>query len=50
MLDVLDESRGIEFAYTRKEMVDMLQVVEDRVRFADEYLNSGKDLEMINKK
>ena len=50
MLDVLDESRGIEFAYTRKEMRDMLQVVEDRVRFADEYLKSGQDLEMINKK
>ena len=50
MLDVLDESRGIEFAYTRKEMGDMLQVVEDRVRFADEYLKSGQDLEMINKK
>lgn len=50
MLDVLDESRGIEFTYTRKEMGDMLQVVEDRVRFADEYLKSGQDLEMINKK
>ena len=50
MLDVLDESRGIEFIYTRKEMRDMLQVVEDRVRFADEYLKSGQDLEMINKK
>ena len=50
MLDVLDESRGIEFIYTRKEMGDMLQVVEDRVRFADEYLKSGQDLEMINKK
>lgn len=49
-LDVLDESRGIEFTYTRKEMGDMLQVVEDRVRFADEYLKSGQDLEMINKK
>ena len=50
VLDVLDESRGIEFIYTRKEMRDMLQVVEDRVRFADEYLKSGQDLEMINKK
>ena len=50
MLDVLDESRGIEFIYTRKEMGDMLQVVEDRVRFADEYLKSGQDLEEINKK
>ena len=28
---VLDESRGIEFTYTRKEMGDMLQVVEDRL-------------------
>lgn len=46
---VLDESRGLEFTYTRKEMGDMLQVVEDRVRFADEYLKSGQDLEMINK-
>ena len=50
MLDVLDESRGIEFIFTRQEMGDMLQVVEDRVRFADEYLKSGQDLEMINKK
>ena len=47
---VLDESRGIEFVFTRQEMGDMLQVVEDRVRFADEYLKSGQDLEMINKK
>lgn len=47
---VLDESRGIEFIFTRQEMGDMLQKVEDRVRFADEYLNSGKDLEEINKK
>ena len=31
-------------------MGDMLQVVEDRVRFADEYLKSGQDLEEINKK
>lgn len=47
---VLDDSRGLEFIFTRQEMGDMLQVVEDRVRFADEYLKSGQDLEMINKK
>ena len=47
---VLDESRGLKFVFTRQEMGDMLQVVEDRVRFADEYLKSGQDLEMINKK
>lgn len=47
---VLDDSRGLEFIFTRQEMGDMLQVLEDRVRFADEYLKSGQDLEMINKK
>lgn len=50
LLPVLDESRGIEFVFTREEMGVMLQVVEDRVRFADEYLKSGKDLELLSAK
>jgi len=46
--DVLDEARGLEFEFTRSEMAFAIARNQNRVRFADAYLKSGKDLEKIN--
>jgi len=46
--DVLDPSRGILFEFSRAELAPDISRVEMRIRYADAYLNSGKDLELIN--
>ncbi|MEG0629916.1 MAG: YqaJ viral recombinase family protein [Christensenellaceae bacterium] len=40
--------RGILFEFTRDEFGDYLNEIEERAKFADEYLKSGRDLENIN--
>lgn len=45
----VDKTRGIVFEFTRAEFGTYLDTVEQRVRFADEYLKSGKDIELINR-
>ena len=46
--DVTDPSRGIVFEFTRAELSVEMYVIEKRIRYADAYLKSGKDLELIN--
>lgn len=46
--DVTDPSRGIMFEFSRTELAVEIHQFEQRVRYADAYLKSGKDLEMIN--
>lgn len=41
--------RGILFVYKREEFGSYLEEVENRVRFANEYLDSGEDLELLGK-
>jgi len=45
---IFDPARGLMFEYSRVELSMMIGQVEQRVRFADAYLKSGKDLEKIN--
>ena len=45
---VTDPSRGILFEFTRAELIVEIMQYEARLRYADAYLKSGKDLEMIN--
>lgn len=45
---VTDPSRGLLFEFTRAELVVEIMQAEARMRYADAYLKSGKDLEMIN--
>lgn len=45
---VTDPSRGLLFEFTRAELVVEIMQAEARIRYADAYLKSGKDLEMIN--
>ena len=45
---VTDPSRGLVFEFTRAELAIEIMQYEARVRYADAYLRSGKDLEMIN--
>lgn len=49
LLSPLDPSRGVLFRFERKEFGQYLELLEARVRFCDEYLKSGLDLELINK-
>lgn len=44
----IDESRGILFKFTREEMGSYITEVKEKIIWADLYLKSGKDLEMIN--
>lgn len=44
----LDPSRGIMFEFTREDFGNALESTKNRVIFADKYLKSGKDLELIN--
>ena len=44
----IDLSRGILFSWTREEFGDYLEQVKQRIIKADEYLNTGKELELIN--
>ena len=44
---VLDESRGLLFEFSRKEFGSYLDEMKERVTFANDYLNSGKDLDDI---
>lgn len=44
----LDQSRGILFSFERKEFGDYLDTLEEKVRFAASYLDSGEDLELID--
>lgn len=45
---IIDESRGIMFGFTREEFGLYLDEVKTRIIQADEYLNTGKELELIN--
>ena len=44
----VDLSRGIVFSWTREEFAEYLEVVKGRIIQADEYLNTGKELDLIN--
>jgi hypothetical protein len=44
----LDPSRGIMFSFTREEMGSYLEEVKARIIKADEYLNTGLELDLIN--
>lgn len=44
----VDPSRGILFDYTRAEFGIYLDTIKERVVFADAYLESGKDIDLIN--
>lgn len=44
----LDMSRGVMFTFTREEFGDYLEKVKQRIIQADEYLNTGFELELIN--
>ena len=46
---VLDESRGLLFEFSRDEFGSYLDEMKERVTFANDYLNSGKDLDDIQK-
>ena len=46
---VLDESRGLLFEFSRKEFGSYLDEMKERVTFANDYLNYGKDLDDIQK-
>jgi hypothetical protein len=45
---VTDPTRGIMFEFSRTELAIEIHQFEQRVRYADAYLKSGKDLEKIN--
>lgn len=44
----LDPTRGILFKYTRSEFGMYLDLVKERVMFADDYLKRGLDIDLIN--
>jgi hypothetical protein len=44
----LDPSRGILFDYTREEFGAYLETIKERVIFADQFLDSGRDIDLIN--
>lgn len=44
----IDISRGIVFSWTREEFEPYLEEVKKRIIQADEYLNTGNELELIN--
>ena len=46
---VLDESRGLLFEFSRDEFGSYLDEMKERVTFANDYLNSGRDLDDIQK-
>ena len=46
---VLDETRGLMFEFSRQEFGSYLDEMKERVTFANDYLNSGKDLDDIQK-
>ena len=46
---VLDESRGLLFKFSRDEFGSYLDEMKERVTFANDYLNSGRDLDDIQK-
>ena len=46
---VLDKTRGIVFDFTRAEFGSYLDEMKERVKFADQYLNSGADIDLIDK-
>jgi len=45
---VTDPTRGLLFEFSRDELIVEIRTIEQRIRYADAYLKSGKDLEMIN--
>lgn len=45
---VLDEARGVVFTYTRADLQYLMEQIEKRVSFADNYLREGLDLEELN--
>lgn len=45
----IDESRGILFLFFRSDYEQELNELKERIQFADEFLNSGKDIDEINK-
>ena len=44
----IDPSRGILFDYTREEFGTYLDTIKERVIFADQFLDSGRDIDLIN--
>jgi hypothetical protein len=44
---VLDKTRGLLFEFSREEFGSYLDEMKERVTFANDYLNSGKDLDDI---
>lgn len=44
----LDASRGIKFSYWRSDMKQKLEILKERIQFADAYLDSGNDIDEIN--
>jgi hypothetical protein len=45
---VTDPTRGLLFEFSRDELIVEIRTIEMRIRYADAYIKSGKDLEMIN--
>lgn len=45
----IDKSRGLVFEFNREWYKDELDILKERIQFADSYLNSGKDIDEINK-
>ena len=45
---VIDPSSGLVFEFSLAELGVEIMQYEARLRYADAYLKSGKDLEMIN--
>lgn len=45
----LDPSRGIIFEFSRSDFGDYLDKIKEKVLYSNEYLDSGKDLDLINK-
>lgn len=48
LIDSADPRRGIVFTFTREEMGDYLDEVKARIIEADQFLDSGLDLDLIN--
>lgn len=48
MRPIDDPARGICFEFTRADLFVEMAILEPRIRYADAYLKSGKDLEKIN--
>lgn len=44
----VDPRRGLIFNYKREEFGAYIQEIEDRIRFANDFLTSGEDLDSIN--